>query len=88
MYRVPKNDFHNIFVKTNKIVKMKNMTYLDHHLKRKDFVPSPVKYNYIYDWRKSPKGAWLKGQRKTFNDDIMEAKHKTPGPGAYKGEIK
>ena len=34
-------------------------------VKKKHEVPGPTKYETIYNWKKNPKGKWLKGERKT-----------------------
>lgn len=90
-YRTPKFMFPKLRVPGAKWDKQKNISFTEAVTRNKSIVPSPDKYVAVPDWKNAlpgNKGRFLKSSRIMIAQEIINDKHKTPGPGSFTGEPK
>ena len=83
--------FPKLRVPGAKFDKQKNVSFTESIAKHKSVVPSPDKYVTVNDWKQAVpgnKGRFLKSQRLLIAQEIINDKHKTPGPGSFTNEPK
>jgi hypothetical protein len=89
-YKVPNNDWSLLKVKSSFWHKVKKENFMDQQARKKKEIPAPNAYVIKSYWSGQysdgggHSGRWLKRDKITFIDEIIELKKfKMPGPGKY-----